>query len=152
MMLRNPREEIPPDRVGEALDALLRTLAQDEPEALARAIQTLAGTEGDTAGPSVGETLGKAYLACAGNGTPAVQDPRRHRFAYPAYVQFVVDAGSVRAAKRIARTGIAALLESAAPLGALPGPFPDQRELRDVTLWLEDGDVGDLLELESVDE
>lgn len=135
------------------MEALLLTLARDEPEALIRAMRTLEGASGPGGAENPAAVLTKEYLALAGTATTLdAADRRLHRFSYSGYLLFAVRAGSRRAAKRIARERIAALLASEAPVGAMAGPYPGHEALLDVTFWLAEPEEGGLLELESIDE
>lgn len=146
-MLAHPHDTIPADKLQEATHALLHTLAQDEPEALLRAAQTLqsGGHTPETRSPAA--ILAESYLASTGNPAPdGAENAQTYEFNHGGHIHFEVRAGSRRAANRIARAAVASLLESDAPLGALPGPFPGQPQLRNVTFWL--GYSDDELELE----
>ena len=145
-MLTHPRDSIPGDKLHEATHALLHTLAQDEPEALLRAAQTLQSGGHPAGTPSPATVLAESYLALAGNAAHGAEAAQTYEFNHGGHIHFEVRAGSRRAANRVARTAVAALLDSDAPLGALPGPFPGYPQLRNVTFWL--GYSDDDLELE----
>lgn len=146
-MLTHPRDSIPADKLQEATHALLHTLAQDEPEALLRAAQTLQSGGHPAETPSPAAVLAESYLALTGNAARGgAEAAQTYEFNHGGHVHFEVRAGSRRAANRIARAAVAALLDSDAPLGALPGPFPGHPQLRNVTFWL--GYSDDELELE----
>lgn len=152
-MPRHPRDSIPAEQVQPAMEALLLTLARDEPEALIRATQAVegAGCRGGAVHPAA--LLANEYLALAGTAqTTDTADRRLYRFSYSGYLLFAVSAGSRRAANRIARQQIAALLATEAPVGAIAGAYPGHEALVDLAFWLAEDAEGGLLELVSVDE
>lgn len=152
-MPRHPRDSIPKEQIRPAMEALLLTLARDEPESLLRAIQTLESANASTPGTNAAAVLAKEYLTLAGVSTSvAPANQRLFRFSYSGYVLFAVTAGSRRAAKRIAREHITALLATESPVGAVAGPYTGHEVLLDLTFWLADDGEGGQLELESVDE
>lgn len=158
-MIKHPKTTIPENQLQGACAALLLTLARDEPEALRRAAETL---KGHSAVPAAAESdsppavqLARAYLAFTGNGgvpVPAA-DRQVFTFSHPAHVVFdVIGAGSVVAARRIARRSLAAIMESDDPVAGIDGPLPAEPAVSNVVVWL--GSISqaeDALELEMVD-
>lgn len=158
-MIQHPETTMPEDRLRNAYADLLLTLARDESEALARAAQTLAGDAARHAPAlpdgSPGAQLAHAYLAFAGN--PATTVPAEgmqvFTFSYPAHVVFeVIGAGGPKAARRIARRSLGAMLESDEPVTAMHGPLPTEPAIWNVSVWIGSpaGDT-DVLELEGID-
>lgn len=158
-MIQHPETTMPEDRLKSAYADLLLTLARDEPEALERAAQTLAGDAArHAAAPpdgSPGAQLGRAYLAFAGNqaATVPAEGMQVFSFRYPAHIAFeVVGAGGPAAARRIARRSIAAMVESEDPVAGIDGPLPTQPAISNVVVWLGSPAADkDVLELEGVD-
>ena len=157
-MLTHPDSTLPEETLRSSYANLLDTLAREEPEALRRAAALMDAEAARHAATlpegSPGARLARTWLALAGDISPTAA-PERARvftFSYPAHVIFQVAAGSVPAARRLARRGVAELLASDAPLGALAGPLPASPSLSNTVVWL--GSVGeekDVLELELVD-
>lgn len=150
----HPQKEHPQS----AYAALLLTLARDEPEALARAAQTL---DGDTANHlgvllenSTGAQLARAYLAFTGKPAQTLLEEgmQRFTFSYPAHVVFeVVSAGGAGAARRVARRSVAAMLESDEPVVGIEGPLPTEPAISNVVVWLGSPSAdNDVLELEGI--
>jgi hypothetical protein len=158
-MIKHPESTIPEDRVQSAYADLVLTLARDEPEALARAAETLAGDAARPLGTlpdgSPGAQLARAYLAFTGNPAAAVpaEGMQVFTFTYPAHVVFqVVGAGGPKAARRVARRSLGAMLESDEPVAGINGPLPGEPAISNVFVWLgsPSGDA-DVLELEGID-
>lgn len=144
-MLTHPDSTLPDETLRSSYAELLRTLAREEPEALRRAAPLM---DADAA------RLAHTWLAFTGDlpRRAAPERPRLFTFSYPAHVIFQVAAASVPAARRLARRGVAELLATDTPLGALAGPLPASPSLSNTAVWL--GSVGeekDVLELELVD-
>jgi hypothetical protein len=158
-MIQHPETTMPEDRLRNAYADLLLTLARDESEALERAAQTLAGDAARHAAAlpdgSPGAQLARAYLAFTDNRPAAVhaEETKVFTFSYPAHVVFqVVGAGSPRAARRIARRSVGAMLESDEPLAGMDGPHPTDPGMSNVTVWLgSPAGEHDVLDLEGID-
>jgi len=158
-MIQHPETTMPEDRLKNAYADLLLTLARDEPEALVRAAQTLAGdaTRFAAALPdgSPGAQLARAYLAFTGNQPTTVPAEGMHVFSfmYPAHIAFeVVGAGGPEAARRIARRTIAAMGKSEDPVAGIDGPLPAQPAISNVVVWLGSPSADkDVLVLEGID-
>ena len=158
-MIQHPETSMPEDRLKNAYADLLLTLARDEPEALERAAQTLAGDAARFAAAlpdgSPGAQLARAYLAFAGNQPATVPAEGMHVFSfmYPAHIAFeVVGAGSPEAARRIARRSLAAMRESEDPVAGIDGPLPAQPAISNVVVWLGSPAADkDVLVLEGID-
>lgn len=157
-MIQHPETTMPEDQLKSAYADLLLTLARDEPEALERAAQTLAGdaTRFAAALPdgSLGAQLARTYLAFTGNHAAAApaEGMQVFTFSYPSHVVFdVTGAGGVRAARRLARRSIAAMLESDEPVAGIDGVLPAQPEISNVVVWLGSPSADkDVLELEAI--
>jgi hypothetical protein len=159
-MIQHPETTmLPEDRLRNACADLLLTLARDEPEALERASQTLAGDAARhvVALPdgSPGAQLARAYLAFAGNqaATVPAEGMQVFTFTYPAHVVFqIIGAGGPKAARRVARRSLGAMLESDEPVAGINGPLPGEPAISNVFVWLgsPSGDA-DVLELEGID-
>lgn len=152
-MITHPDSSISADQLAAAYARVLQTIAADDPEALRRAAITLdqnpmlAGREVDPAA-----RLASAWLVFAGEATPSREETRGFTFTYPAHVVFSVSAGSVQAAKRIARAAINALLGSDQPVGGIQGAYPGTPAVHDMVLWLgSPTERKDVLELELAD-
>lgn len=157
-MIQHPETTMPEDRLRNAYADLLLTLARDEPEALERAAQTLAGdaTRFAAALPdgSPGAQLARAYLAFTGNQPTTVPAEGMHVFSFmhPAHIAFEVGAGSPEAARRIARRSLAAMRESEDPVAGIGGPLPAQPAISNVVVWLGSPSADkDVLVLEGID-
>lgn len=158
-MIQHPETTVPEDRLRTAYAELLLTLARDEPEALERAAQTLAGDAARLAvalrDGSPGAQLARAYLAFTDNLAAVVhaEGAQVFTFSYPAHIVFqVVGAGSPRAARRIARRSVGAMLESDEPLAGMNGPHPTEPAMSNVTVWLGSPEgEHDVLDLEGID-
>lgn len=158
-MIQHPETTLPEDQLQNAYADLLLTLARDEPEALERAAQTLAGAAARhiAALPdgSPGAQLARAYLAFTGIQAATVPSAgmRVFTFTYPAHVVFqIIGAGGPKAARRVARRSLGAMLESDEPVAGINGPLPGEPAISNVSVWLgsPSGD-GDVLELEGID-
>ncbi|HEU4454973.1 MAG TPA: hypothetical protein VFR81_18055 [Longimicrobium sp.] len=162
-MIQHPETTMPEDRLKSAYADLLLTLARDEPEALERAAQTLAGDAARHVAAlpdgSPGAQLARAYLAFAGNQPTTVpaEGMQVFSFMYPAHIAFeVVGAGGPqvarRIARRIARRSLAAMLESEEPVAGIDGPLPAQPAISNVVVWLGSPAADkDVLVLEGID-
>ena len=158
-MIQHPESTIPEDRRQSACADLLLALARDEPEALERAAATLAGDAARHTpalpGGSPGALLAHAYLGFAGHqvATVTAEGMQVFTFTYPAHVVFqVVGAGGPKAARRVARRSLGAMLESDEPVAGINGPLPGEPAISNVFVWLgsPSGDA-DVLELEGID-
>jgi hypothetical protein len=128
----------------------LRTLCAPALRAAARALRSLAtAAEKASAGPG-GATQAPDVPPTGGDNEG--QDGRYH-FTYPAHAAFSVScAGGPEAAQALASAVVGRLMESEAPLVAVPGALRGEPRIRDVEVWL--GSVrgdGDALELEATD-
>ena len=158
-MIQHPETTMPEDRLQSAYADLLLTLARDEPEALERAAQTLAGDAARHVAAlsdgSPGAQLARAYLAFAGNqaATAPAEGMQVFSFMYPAHIAFeVVGAGGPQVARRIARRSLAAMVESEDPVAGIDGPLPAQPAISNVVVWLgSPGADKDVLVLEGID-
>lgn len=158
-MIEHPESTMPEERLRNAYADLLLTLAGDEPEALERAARTLAGDAArfPAALPegSPGAQLALAYLAFTGNqpAAPPAEGTQVFTFTYPAHVVFeVIGAGGPRAARRLARRSLAAMLESDEPIAGIAGPLPSEPTISNAVVWLgSPSDEDDVLELEGID-
>lgn len=158
-MIQHPETTLPADRLQSAYADLLLTLARDEPEALERVAQTLAGDAARHAAAladgSPGARLARAYLAFTGN--PAATEPAEgtqvFTLTYPAHMVFeVVCAGGPKAAQRLARRSLAALLASDDPVAGIDGPLPAEPTITNVVVWPGSPSADkDVLELEGID-
>jgi hypothetical protein len=155
-MIQHPETTLPEDRLRNAYADLLLALARDEPEALARAAETLAGDAArhPAALPdgSPGAQLARAYLAFAGNPPASVPaEGQVFGFRYPAHIAFeVIGAGGPAAAQRVARRAIAALQVSDDPIAGIQGPLPAEPALMNVVVWLGSPVGEDVLHLEEI--
>lgn len=156
-MIQHPETTLPEDQLRNGYADLLLALARDEPEALARAAETLAGDAARHAaalpGGSPGAQLARAYLAFTGYQPAPVpgEGPQAFGFRYPAHIAFeVIGAGDTAAAQRIARRAIAALRGSDEPVAGIRGPLPAEPALANVVVWLGSPAGEDVLELEEI--
>lgn len=159
-MINHPESSIPEDRVQSAYADLVLTLARDEPEALARAAETLTGDASRPLGTTVPDggpaaRLAHAYLAFTGNAAAVThtEGVQVFTFTYPAHVVFqVVGAGSPKAARRVARRSLGAMLDSDEPVAGIDGPLPGEAAISNVYVWLgSPSGESDVLELEGID-
>jgi hypothetical protein len=138
-MIQHPESTLHEDQVGAAYRDLLITLARDEPEALERVARTLAGGAAPQAlVVSPGAQLAGSYLGFVGNhaNLEAPEGSQVFTFIYPAHVAFQVVGGEERAARRLTRRSIAAMLESDLPIAAISGPLPTEPTIANVDVWL----------------
>lgn len=141
-MLTHPDSILPDTELRIAYTDLLAILARDEPDALARAMTTVeSGLElprSAHADVSPAGSLARAWLGFAGHPAPSGPgEAEVYTFTYPAHVVFDIRcAGGPGTAKLLARRCMVNLTESDSPFGAFAGPFPADRRMENVVVWL----------------
>jgi hypothetical protein len=149
---QHPDLSVPADQLAIGYAEVLRRLADNEPEALERALKTvIESAPADLPGESTTITIARAWMPSA----PPSRKGRRYGFSYPAHVAFdITEATSPDEATQIARASIQTLLSTNEALATVDGSHPDAPQIRTLVVWLgsSDGADADVLELEEYTE